>query len=30
MVNIVKLSASAAASAFCKWVKVEINVYIPH
>ena len=30
MVNIVKLSASAAASAFCKWVKVVINVYIPH
>ena len=25
-----KLSASAAASKFCEWVQVEINVYISH
>ena len=25
-----KLSASAAASEFCEWVKVGIDVYIPH
>ena len=25
-----KLSASAAASEFCKWVQVGIDVYIPH
>ena len=25
-----KLSASASASECCEWVKVEINVYIPH
>ena len=28
--DIFKFSASAAASEFCKWVKVGINVYIPH
>ena len=28
--DIFKLSASAAASEFCEWVQVEINVYIPH
>ena len=27
---IFKLSASAAASEFCAWVQVQINVYIPH
>ena len=28
--DIFKLSASAAASEFCKWVQVAIDVYIPH
>ena len=28
--NIFKLGASAAASEFCEWVQVGINVYIPH
>ena len=28
--DILKLSASAAASEFCEWVQVGINVYIPH
>ena len=28
--DIFKLSASAAASKFCKWVQVGIDVYIPH
>ena len=28
--DIFKLSASAAASAFCEWVQVGIDVYIPH
>ena len=28
--DIFKLSASAAASEFCKWVQVGIDVYIPH
>ena len=28
--DIVKLSASAAASEFCELVQVEIDVYIPH
>ena len=28
--NIFKLSASAAASEFCEWVRVGIGVYIPH
>ena len=28
--DIFKLSASAAASAFCEWVQVRIDVYIPH
>ena len=28
--NIFKLSASAAASEFCGWVQVGIDVYIPH
>ena len=28
--NIFKLSVSAAASDFCEWVKVGINVYISH
>ena len=27
---IIKLSASAAASEFCEWVQVGIDVYIPH
>ena len=27
---IFKLSVSAAASEFCEWVQVGINVYIPH
>ena len=26
----IKLSASAAASEFCEWVQVGIDVYIPH
>ena len=28
--DIFKLSASAAASEFCEWVKDAIDVYIPH
>ena len=28
--DIVKLSVSAAASEFCKWVQVGMDVYIPH
>ena len=28
--DIFKLSASSAASEFCEWVQVEIDVYIPH
>ena len=28
--DIFKLSSSAAASEFCEWVQVGINVYIPH
>ena len=28
--DIFKLSASAAASEFCEWVQVRIDVYIPH
>ena len=28
--DIFKLSASAAASEFCVWVQVGINVYVPH
>ena len=28
--NIFKLSASAAASEFCEWFQVGIDVYIPH
>ena len=28
--DIFKLSASAAASKFCEWVQVGIDVYIPH
>ena len=28
--DIFKLSASAAASEFCEWVQVGIEVYIPH
>ena len=28
--NIFKFGASAAASEFCKWVQVGIDVYIPH
>ena len=28
--NIFKLGASAAASEFCEWVQVGIDVYIPH
>ena len=28
--DILKLSASAAASEFCEWVQVETGVYIPH
>ena len=28
--NFFKLSASAAASEFCEWVQVRIDVYIPH
>ena len=28
--DIFKLCASAAASEFCEWVKVGIDVYIPH
>ena len=30
MGDIFKLSASSAASEFCKWVQVGIDVYIPH
>ena len=28
--DILKFSASAAASEFCKWVQIGIDVYIPH
>ena len=28
--DIFKLSASAAASEFCEWVQVGIDIYIPH
>ena len=28
--DIFKLSASTAASEFCEWVQVRIDVYIPH
>ena len=28
--DVFKLSAFAAASEFCEWVQVEIDVYIPH
>ena len=28
--DVFKLSASAAASEFCEWVQVGIDVYIPH
>ena len=28
--NIFKLAASAAASEFCEWVQVGVDVYIPH
>ena len=28
--DICKLGASAAASEFCEWVQIEIDVYIPH
>ena len=28
--GIFKLGASAAASAFCKWIQIGIDVYIPH
>ena len=28
--NIFKLNASAAASEFCEWAQVGINVYIPY
>ena len=28
--DIFKLSASAAASEFCEWIQVGIDVYIPH
>ena len=28
--DIIKFGASAAASGFCEWVQVEIDVYIPH
>ena len=28
--DIIKLSASAAASEFCEWVQVGIDVYVPH
>ena len=28
--DIFKLSASAAASEFCEWVQVEIDVYMPY
>ena len=28
--DIFKLSASAAASEFCEWVQIGIDVYIPH
>ena len=30
MGNIFKLSTSAAASEFCEWAQVGIDVYIPH
>ena len=28
--DIFKLDASAAASEFCEWIQVEIDVFIPH
>ena len=28
--DVFRLSASTAASEFCKWVQVGIDVYIPH
>ena len=28
--DLFKLSASAAASEFCEWIQVGVNVYIPH
>ena len=28
--DIFKLDASAAASEFCEWVQVGVNIYIPH
>ena len=28
--DIMKLSVSAAASEFCEWVQIGIDVYIPH
>ena len=28
--DIFKLSSSAAATEFCEWVQVEIDVYLPH
>ena len=28
--DIFKNSASAAASEFCRWVQIEIDVHIPH
>ena len=28
--DIFKLGASAAASEFCEWVQVGIDVYVPH
>ena len=28
--DVLRLSASAAASGFCKWVQVGIDAYIPH
>ena len=30
MEDIFRLGASAAASEFCEWVRVRIDVYIPH
>ena len=30
MEGVFKLGASAAASEFCEWVQVAIDVYIPH
>ena len=28
--DVFKFSASAAASEFCEWVQIRIDVYIPH